>query len=207
MKVYTLNISIALLTAFALGVPSYSEGAEKVESTEVIQVLGPAQFSYAAAKTAFATAQTVPLDIFSSEWAVIGNANRSNGPSSLFPDGYWPDGKFPLPGYSGLYRQLRAFFLEEDAFGNQLAVSNERLIGVETGRVYKATSFTWNFTEKGITATIPETDVSCEERVECRYLASREMLLCATTVLSTTCGAKYVGKIVAYTGLLNLSAH
>jgi hypothetical protein len=140
-------------------------------------------FPYSGADAAFQTATLPTAAQLTGKWYVIGLAENPNVTTDL--EGYWPDGKFQMPGWAGYFFQRATVTTGTDAFGTPSVSWDEQRIGAETGDVYSTFTSVGAFSNTGVALTFEATDLVCGAAEECRFVAAQSMLLCRMMVTDT----------------------
>jgi hypothetical protein len=143
------------------------------------------RFGYDAAASAFASAATPTVSQLVGKWVMIGAATAADAPDTeKSGDGYWPNGKQTVAGYSGSFNNVSKFASTKDAFGNEVITATFSSVGVETGHVYNSIGpFSGKLVSSGFQfiAEPSENSGLCAIKSECRLVTSSGMLLCADT--------------------------
>jgi hypothetical protein len=173
-------------------------------TTGVTRLNEDPRFTFAEAERAFAAAQPIKTDDVNGRWMLVGFACS---PSSLSPcpayEGYYPDGKLPIPGYAGFFHDYFDFLTVPDAFGNKSTTATEYLIGNQSKKVYDMKGpFSATNISTGIEIHEPSEAKVCAAAMQCRFVSSTSMLLCQMVNHDKRCGKtgtvhRYLGSIRA----------
>lgn len=188
-------------TVLFLSTLLFSVGAFATDHGEAEGKAADPRFTFYGAEAAYAQASPVSAELLAGRWMSIGAANAPGVNNSH--EGYFPEGKFKLPGYSGFFRSVATFVMSEDSFGRASIAMTERVTGVESGKEFaSAGPFYGSISDSGeAVLSVPRRSNSCASKVECRYITAKRLLLCKMTNLDNreTCKVsrqpvfKYVG--------------
>lgn len=156
------------------------------------------RFSFEAATDAFKTAQAPDLTQLVGKWMFVGSASAPKYNSQQ--DGYWPDGRFPLPGWPGSFYWYWLNAEGKDVFGNSRLTTVVQTVGAESGKVYTSISYSGKLTPTGYIFFMNKGN-ACNLDVECRLVPSNEMLLCDGTINDSRSGCQS-GEVVTYSGFI-----
>lgn len=140
------------------------------------------QFSFTGAEAAFSTAQAPSGESLPGDWMMVGlvaapGMDQTNS-------GYWPSGKHPIPGRTGMFYEFVTITKSEDSFGSTIYLNKDRIVGAESGKVYyTGATHSGVIASTGYRFTMAQTDETCGQRVECRVVPAKSLQLCQVAMV------------------------